>query len=83
MTGLQVEPDVAWRGHPGYGTAHLGGCWRALRHGGVVGLGGTKHQRDRQPSASSRPDGHVGYRAAGTDLDGLARNLARWLPGSG
>jgi 2-polyprenyl-6-methoxyphenol hydroxylase-like FAD-dependent oxidoreductase len=27
-----------------------------------------------------RPDGHVGYRAAGTDLDGLQRYLARWLP---
>jgi hypothetical protein len=27
-----------------------------------------------------RPDGHVGYRAAGTDLDGLQRHLARWLP---
>jgi 2-polyprenyl-6-methoxyphenol hydroxylase-like FAD-dependent oxidoreductase len=26
-----------------------------------------------------RPDGHVGYRAAGTDLDGLDRYLARWL----
>jgi 2-polyprenyl-6-methoxyphenol hydroxylase-like FAD-dependent oxidoreductase len=29
-----------------------------------------------------RPDGHVGYRAAGTDLDGLERHLARWLPGA-
>ena len=29
-----------------------------------------------------RPDGHVGYRAAGTDLDGLERHLARWLPGT-
>jgi 2-polyprenyl-6-methoxyphenol hydroxylase-like FAD-dependent oxidoreductase len=27
-----------------------------------------------------RPDGHVGYRAAGTDLDGLRRYLSRWLP---
>jgi 2-polyprenyl-6-methoxyphenol hydroxylase-like FAD-dependent oxidoreductase len=27
-----------------------------------------------------RPDGHVGYRAAGTDLDGLRGYLARWLP---
>jgi FAD binding domain len=27
-----------------------------------------------------RPDGHVGYRAAGTDLDGLQRHLAHWLP---
>ncbi len=29
-----------------------------------------------------RPDGHIGYRAAGTDLDGLQRYLARWLPGT-
>jgi 2-polyprenyl-6-methoxyphenol hydroxylase-like FAD-dependent oxidoreductase len=29
-----------------------------------------------------RPDGHVGYRAAGTDLGGLERHLARWLPGA-
>jgi flavin-dependent dehydrogenase len=28
-----------------------------------------------------RPDGHLGYRAAGTDLGGLERYLARWLPG--
>jgi 2-polyprenyl-6-methoxyphenol hydroxylase-like FAD-dependent oxidoreductase len=27
-----------------------------------------------------RPDGHIGYRAGGTDLDGLGRYLARWLP---
>jgi hypothetical protein len=27
-----------------------------------------------------RPDGHVGYRAAGTDLDGLQQYLNRWLP---
>ncbi|MGH8938798.1 MAG: FAD-dependent monooxygenase, partial [Actinomycetes bacterium] len=28
-----------------------------------------------------RPDGHIGYRSAGTDLRGLERYLARWLPG--
>jgi 2-polyprenyl-6-methoxyphenol hydroxylase-like FAD-dependent oxidoreductase len=27
-----------------------------------------------------RPDGHIGYRAAGSDLQGLQRYLARWLP---
>jgi 2-polyprenyl-6-methoxyphenol hydroxylase-like FAD-dependent oxidoreductase len=27
-----------------------------------------------------RPDGHIGYRCAGTDLDGLQRYLSRWLP---
>jgi len=29
-----------------------------------------------------RPDGHVGYRAGGTDLTGLATYLAHWLPGA-
>jgi hypothetical protein len=29
-----------------------------------------------------RPDGHVGYRTAGTDLCGVERYLARWLPGA-
>jgi 2-polyprenyl-6-methoxyphenol hydroxylase-like FAD-dependent oxidoreductase len=29
-----------------------------------------------------RPDGHVGYRATGPDLDGLERYLARWLSGA-
>jgi 2-polyprenyl-6-methoxyphenol hydroxylase-like FAD-dependent oxidoreductase len=29
-----------------------------------------------------RPDGHVGYRAGGTDTTELARYLGRWLPGS-
>ena len=30
-----------------------------------------------------RPDGHIGYRSDGTDLRGLERYLARWLPGGG
>ncbi|HEX6676130.1 MAG TPA: FAD-dependent monooxygenase [Actinomycetes bacterium] len=29
-----------------------------------------------------RPDGHVAYRAGGTDLAGLHAYLARWLPGA-
>ena len=29
-----------------------------------------------------RPDGHIGYRADGTDLDGLHGYLDRWLPNS-
>jgi hypothetical protein len=27
-----------------------------------------------------RPDGHIAYRAAGTNLDGLRAYLQRWLP---
>jgi 2-polyprenyl-6-methoxyphenol hydroxylase-like FAD-dependent oxidoreductase len=30
-----------------------------------------------------RPDGYIGYRSGGTDLNGLERYLARWLPGVG
>jgi 2-polyprenyl-6-methoxyphenol hydroxylase-like FAD-dependent oxidoreductase len=30
-----------------------------------------------------RPDGYIGYRGGGTDLDGLERYLARWLRGRG
>jgi hypothetical protein len=30
-----------------------------------------------------RPDGHIGYRSGATDLRGLERYLARWLPGVG
>jgi 2-polyprenyl-6-methoxyphenol hydroxylase-like FAD-dependent oxidoreductase len=30
-----------------------------------------------------RPDGYVGYRSGGSDLNGLGRYLARWLPGAG
>jgi 2-polyprenyl-6-methoxyphenol hydroxylase-like FAD-dependent oxidoreductase len=30
-----------------------------------------------------RPDGYVGYRSRGPDLNGLERYLARWLPGAG
>ena len=27
-----------------------------------------------------RPDGHIGYRAAGTDLNGFRHYLIRWFP---
>jgi 2-polyprenyl-6-methoxyphenol hydroxylase-like FAD-dependent oxidoreductase len=36
---------------------------------------------DRTAQYLARPDGHVGYRCAGTDLAGLERYLARWLHG--
>jgi 2-polyprenyl-6-methoxyphenol hydroxylase-like FAD-dependent oxidoreductase len=29
-----------------------------------------------------RPDGHIGYRSGGTELEGVDRYLARWLPGT-
>jgi hypothetical protein len=30
-----------------------------------------------------RPDGHIGYRCGGTDLNGLQRYLTRWFPDAG
>jgi 2-polyprenyl-6-methoxyphenol hydroxylase-like FAD-dependent oxidoreductase len=30
-----------------------------------------------------RPDGHIGYRSGGTDLNGLQRYLTRWFPDAG
>jgi hypothetical protein len=51
---------------------------------------GALHNADRQAFARLgveqaahyliRPDGHLAYRASGTDLDGLQRHLAHWLP---
>jgi hypothetical protein len=38
---------------------------------------------ERVPQHLVRPDGHIGYRSGGTDLRGLERHLARWLPGRG
>jgi 2-polyprenyl-6-methoxyphenol hydroxylase-like FAD-dependent oxidoreductase len=38
---------------------------------------------DRVAHYLVRPDGHVGYRSGATDLRGLERYLARWLPGAG
>ena len=44
--------------------------------------GGLLHRFDRGRPAQYlvRPDGHIGYRCAGTDLRGLTSYLARWLP---
>ncbi|MGH8835671.1 MAG: FAD-dependent monooxygenase [Actinomycetes bacterium] len=36
--------------------------------------------RGRPAQYLVRPDGHIGYRCAGTDLGGLTSYLARWLP---
>ena len=46
--------------------------------------GALLHQLGARPSAQYliRPDGHVAYRSAGTDLHPVLRHLARWLPGT-
>ena len=63
----------------------------AVHHLSRVAAPGALHDVDGQALARLgvrqaahylvRPDGHVGYRAAGTDLDGLERHLRRWLGG--
>jgi hypothetical protein len=37
---------------------------------------------DRAAPYLIRPDGHIGYRSVGTELGGVDRYLARWLPGA-
>jgi 2-polyprenyl-6-methoxyphenol hydroxylase-like FAD-dependent oxidoreductase len=54
---------------------------------------GVLHDVDGQASAQLgvehtaqylvRPDGYIGYRSAGPELNGIKRYLARWLPGAG
>ena len=59
-----------------------GGQTRAA--GDLVDVAGTAFSRLRVRGAGHlvvRPDGHIGYRADGSDLSGAARYLARWLPG--
>lgn len=71
--------------HPGWVTVH-----RLRRDRGP----GDLHDADglalrrlglRGPEAAHylvRPDGHIGYGCAGTDLTGLTAYLTRWLPGT-
>ena len=62
---------------------------RLSRHGdpdSIADVGGHAHRRlglgtDRAAHFLVRPDGHVGYRAAGGDLTGVRNYLDRWLPG--
>ncbi|MGW5668304.1 FAD-dependent monooxygenase [Micromonospora sp. NPDC003776] len=87
---LLCGPPKAW---PGDQTEALslryGGRLDVHRVAGPDGTDATAGQAWRRlgisPGASGhyliRPDGHVGYRAGGTDLAGLLAYLARWLPG--
>jgi 2-polyprenyl-6-methoxyphenol hydroxylase-like FAD-dependent oxidoreductase len=38
---------------------------------------------DRAAQYLVRPDGHIGFRSAGTELGGVTGYLAHWLPGAG
>jgi hypothetical protein len=68
----RLHPDLLavhhLTGQAGTGVLHDPGG-RALA---LLGVGEVAHYL-------VRPDGHVGYRAAGPDLDGFERYLARWL----
>jgi 2-polyprenyl-6-methoxyphenol hydroxylase-like FAD-dependent oxidoreductase len=48
----------------------------------AYGLAFTRLGLDRAAHYLVRPDGYVGYRSGGTDLRGVERYLARWLPGA-
>jgi 2-polyprenyl-6-methoxyphenol hydroxylase-like FAD-dependent oxidoreductase len=61
---------------------------RLVRHaapGALHDLHGQAFERlgvDRAAQYLVRPDGHIGFRSGGTDLGGVGRYLARWLPGA-
>src|SRR6266487_1900377 len=88
---LLCGPAEAW---DGAGLQALGSRWGGLvgvhrlapRAGpGVLHDDGTLLRRLGVAGTAQylvRPDGHIGYRAAGTDLDGLQAYLEHWLPGA-
>jgi hypothetical protein len=65
----------------------------ALHRLGRKGAPGVLHDLDGQAFARLgidgaaqyllRPDGHIGYRCGGTELEGVERYLTHWLPGTG
>jgi 2-polyprenyl-6-methoxyphenol hydroxylase-like FAD-dependent oxidoreductase len=92
---LLSGPPHRWPApHPGVLDSGYAGIVEELRltrepgPGALHDVSGDAHQRlglDRAAAAHHlvRPDGHIAYRAAGTDLTGLRDHLARWLPGAG
>ena len=46
----------------------------------VEGQAGARLGVDRTAQYLLRPDGHIGFRCGGTDLDGVERYLAHWFP---
>lgn len=61
------------------------GVWEAPAITGLCsrhpGLAAVHHLTGSSPAQQLvRPDGHIGYRAGGTDLTGLVSYLERWLP---
>jgi 2-polyprenyl-6-methoxyphenol hydroxylase-like FAD-dependent oxidoreductase len=90
---LLVGPDELWDGAddplPGARHAAPVDTHRLTRRPGTDGLvdgGGDAHRRlgldtaDRAAQYLIRPDLHIAYRAAGTDLTGLHAYLDRWFP---
>jgi 2-polyprenyl-6-methoxyphenol hydroxylase-like FAD-dependent oxidoreductase len=66
---------------------HVHRLMRTPRPGALVDVDGHAHRRLGVDGAHRvchhliRPDGHIAYRAAGTDLGGLQAHLDRWLTG--
>jgi len=92
---LLTGPPDRWPGHAGVlgdGYAGIVQEHRLTRQptpGAVHDASGDAYRRlgvDRAHEAAHhlvRPDGHIAFRAAGTDLTGVRDHLARWLPGAG
>jgi hypothetical protein len=61
---------------------------RRAEPGALHDAGGAAHRRlglgrdERPAQILVRPDGHIAYRADGTDMAGLTAYLSRWYPGA-
>jgi 2-polyprenyl-6-methoxyphenol hydroxylase-like FAD-dependent oxidoreductase len=88
-------PSEAWSGgaldalaarHAGILDLHR--LSRRAEPGALHDAGGTAHRRlgvgraERPALILVRPDGHIAYRADGTDVAGLTAYLNRWYPGA-
>jgi 2-polyprenyl-6-methoxyphenol hydroxylase-like FAD-dependent oxidoreductase len=90
---LLCGPAASWNNHQvGRVTEQYAGLVRVHRLAREA-AGGVLHDARREAFARLgveqaahylvRPDGHIGYRSGATDLGGLERHLARWLPSCG
>ncbi|HET6774507.1 MAG TPA: FAD-dependent monooxygenase [Acidimicrobiales bacterium] len=88
-------PSPAWAGGPldplaerHAGLLDLHRLSRRAEPGALHDVGGAAHRRlglgrdERPAQILVRPDGHIAYRADGTDVSGLTAYLSRWYPGA-
>jgi hypothetical protein len=92
---LSAGPSPAWAGGPldalaerHAGLLDLHRLSRRAEPGALHDAGGAAHKRlglgrdERPAQILVRPDGHIAYRADGTDVSGLTAYLGRWYPGA-